>query len=101
MSRKPKIVAADPRHFDHEADASFIRDTHDLPGGGVLLTTEDLAKRWRTTPDAVRKMRERNGGPPYIILGRRRIRYRLLDIVNHEANRVAYTNFEARVVGLL
>jgi hypothetical protein len=101
MSRKPKIAVADPLDFNHEADADFIRDTHDLPGGDVLLTTADLAKRERKTPDAIRKERARGTGPPFIVLGRRCIRYRLIDVVNYEANRVAYSLAEARVTGLL
>jgi hypothetical protein len=101
MPRRPKIVVADPLSFDHEADADFIRDTHGLPGGGVLLTTAELAKRERKTPDAIRKERARGTGPPFIVLGRRCIRYRLIDVVNHEANRVAYSLAEARAIGLL
>jgi hypothetical protein len=101
MPRTRKINIADPLDIDHEADADFIRETHDLPGGDVHLAPADLAKRWRTTVDALRKQRERGGGPAFICLSRRRIRYRLLDIVNFEANRVAYTRDEARFIGLL
>jgi hypothetical protein len=101
MPRKRKTKIADPFDFDHEADARNYRDTHDLPGGDALLAPVDLARRWRTTIDALRKQRERGGGPAFICLSRRRIRYRLIDVVNYEANRVAYTRAEARSVGLL
>jgi hypothetical protein len=47
MPRTRKIKLADPLDFDHRADALAYADVHDLPGGDVLLTTADLAKRWR------------------------------------------------------
>jgi hypothetical protein len=101
MPRKRKIHLADPLDFDHEEDALAYADAADLPGGDVLLTPDDLAKRWRTTPAALRKKRERGTGPPFICMDRRHIRYRLLDIVNYEANRVAYSIPQARSIGLL
>jgi hypothetical protein len=101
VPRKRKINIADPLDFDHETDAENYAYIHDLPGGDVLLTSVDVAKRWRTTPDALRKLRERGTGPPFVCLNRRRIRYRLLDIVNFEANRVAYSVPQARSIGLL
>ena len=94
MPRIRKVNIADPLDFDHEADARNYADVHDLPGGDVLLTPADLAKRWRTTPDALRK-------PAFVCLNRRHIRYRLLDIVNYEANRIAYSVPQARSIGLL
>jgi hypothetical protein len=72
----------------------------ELPATFVL----DLATRERgygKTVDAIRKERGRGSGPPFIVLGKRCIRYRLLDVVNHEANRVAYSLAEARLTGLL
>jgi hypothetical protein len=74
---------------------------HDLPGGDILLTPADLARRWRTTTDALRKQRERGTGVAFVCLNRRHIRYRLLDVVNFEANRVAYSTPQARSIGLL
>jgi hypothetical protein len=55
MPRKRKINLADPLDLDHEADAAFICEAYDLPGGDILLTPADLAKRWPTTIDAPRK----------------------------------------------
>jgi hypothetical protein len=101
VPRKRKINLADPLDFDHRADALNYADVHDLPGGDVLLTPADLARRWRTSIDALRKLRERGSGPPFVCMNRRRIRYRLLDIVNFEANRVAYSVPQARSIGLL
>jgi hypothetical protein len=101
MPRNRNIKLADPLDFDHEADAANYADAHDLPGGDILLTPADLARRWRTTIDALRKLRERGTGPCFICMNRRRIRYRLLDIVNFEANRVAYSTPQARSIGLL
>jgi hypothetical protein len=95
VARKRKINVADPLDFDHEADAQNYVDAHDLPGGDVLLTPADLAKRWRTSVDALRKQRERGTSPPFVCSDRRHIRYRLLDVVNFEANRVAYPSHMA------
>ncbi len=101
MPRHRTIKLADPLDFDHEADAQNYADVHDLPGGDVLLTPADLAKRWRTTVGALRKQRERGTGPAFVCMNSRIIRYRLLDVVNFEANRVAYSVPQARSIGLL
>jgi hypothetical protein len=101
LTRIRKIKAADPLDFDHRADALNYADVHDLPGGEALLTPADLARRWRTTIDALRKLRERGTGPAFVCMNRRRIRYRLLDVVMFEANRVAYSVPQARSIGLL
>jgi hypothetical protein len=101
MPRKRNIKLADPLDFDHEADAANYAFVHDLPGGDVPLTPADLAKRWRTTVDALRKQRERGTGVAFICMNRRVIRYRLLDVVNFEANRIAYSVPQARSIGLL
>jgi hypothetical protein len=104
MPRKRKINIADTNDYDseyHEQDAENYAFVHDLPGGEILLTPADLAKRWRTTTEALRKKRERGSGPPFVILDKRHILYRLLDVVNHEANRIAYSLPQARSIGLL
>jgi hypothetical protein len=101
LPRKRKINIADPLDFDHQADAENYAFVHDLPGGDILLTPADLAKRWRTSTDALRKQRERGTGPAFVCMNRRIIRYRLLDVVNFEANRVAYSVPQARSIGLL
>jgi hypothetical protein len=97
--RKAKI--GDPLNFDRAADIEDALAAADLPGGETLLRTTDLAKRWRMTPDAVRKQRERNVGPPFICLTRRRILYRLADVLNYEANHTAFRHDQARYLGLL
>jgi hypothetical protein len=43
----------------------------------------------------------RGTGPAFICMNSRIIRYRLLDVVNFEANRVAYSVPQARSIGLL
>ena len=101
MTRKPKIVLADPLDFDREADVRSARDGSDLPGADVLLTTAELAKRWRVTPGAIMKQRQRNQGPPFIALSRHRIVYRLSDVRDFESNRFAFTHGQARAIGLL
>ena len=101
MPRKRKLNVADPLDFDHTADVRFALDSCDLPGADVLMTSADLARRWRTSPDAIRKQRERATGPPFICLNRRRIVYRLIDIINFEANRLAFSRGQARAIGLL
>jgi hypothetical protein len=81
----------------------FHRDTHTMAntarpevtgrntGGSlddtetVLLTSADLARRWRMTVGAVDAMRRRGNGPPFISLGSaKRIRYRLTDVIAFE-----------------
>jgi hypothetical protein len=101
MPRKPKIHATDPLDFDHAADARFVVETSDLPGADDLLTPAQLAKRWHVSVDALRKLRERGTGPAFIVMNRRRILYRLFDVVNFEAGKIAHSRDEARVVGLL
>jgi hypothetical protein len=101
MPRQRKIHIADPAAFDPEADADNYLFVHDLPGGDVLLSPSDLARRWRTTPAALLKQRQRGTGPPFVIMNRRIVRYRLLDIVNFEAVPVVYSTSEARLIGLL
>jgi hypothetical protein len=101
MPRQRKFPTADPLDFDRQEDTHEALETSGLPGGEILLTTADLAKRWRTSPDAIRKLRDRNNGPPFVCLNRRRILYRLLDIRSYEANRWAFNRGQARVVGLL
>jgi hypothetical protein len=101
MPRKRKVNVANLLDYDREADADFLRDTSDDARAHVLLKPVDLGKRWGVTADAIRKMRERGTGPPFICLNRRRILYRLLDVINYEANHVAYSRAEARSIGLL
>jgi hypothetical protein len=86
---------------NHEADVAAYALADGLPGSDVLLKPADLARRWRTTTDALRKQRGRGTGPCFLCLSRRQIRYRLLDVVNYEANRVAYSVHQARMIGLL
>jgi hypothetical protein len=101
MPRKRKINLADPLDFDPAADSDHYALIADLPGGDVMLSPTDLAKRWRTTTDALRKKRERGTGPPFVCLDRRHVVYRLLDIISFEAARVAYSVPQARSIGLL
>jgi hypothetical protein len=101
MPRTRILKLADPLDFDHAADAENYEFSHDLPGGDILLTPHDLAKRWRTTTAALHKLRLRGTGPAFICMNRRHVRYRLLDVVNFEANRVAYSVPQARSIGLM
>ena len=52
----------------------------------VFLTTRALAARWGMSPVAVRAMRYRGGGPEFICLSERRIRYRLSAVIEFERN---------------
>jgi hypothetical protein len=56
------------------------------PTPEIFLTANDLAKRWGMTPVAVRAMRYRGGGPEFIHLSERRIRYRLSAVIEFERN---------------
>ena len=53
-----------------------------------LLTTAELAKRWKMTEDAIRKQRIFGRGPSYIKLGdsdKSHVRYKIEDIEAFEA----------------
>lgn len=53
-----------------------------------LLTTEELAKRWKCSPDSLVNERVAGTGAPYIKVGRK-VRYRLADVQAFEdRNRV-------------
>ena len=56
------------------------------PPPDIFLTTRDLAQRWGMSPVAVRAMRYRGGGPEFIHLSERRIRYRLAAVIEFERN---------------
>lgn len=52
---------------------------------GLLVTTAELAKHWRLSPDYLSNMRQRAAdGPPHIKLPSGSVRYRLSDILRHE-----------------
>lgn len=51
-----------------------------------LITTEELAERWRTTPNGVHCMRYRGEAPPAIRVGRR-VLWRLSDVTEWERKR--------------
>jgi hypothetical protein len=102
MPRQRKFKIADPAEADHEADVDFALSSYNLAGArDVLLSTAELAERWRVKPGAIRKMRDRGTGPPFIVMNRKRILYRLLDVINYEANRLAFTRPQAKTIGLL
>lgn len=53
----------------------------------ILITTEELAKRWGMTADHLEVKRMRGKGPAYIKLGedpRAPVRYRMQDILDYE-----------------
>jgi len=52
-----------------------------------LLTTVDLAERWRVTPKYVADLRQRGEGPLVLRLGRC-VRYRLTEILAWEEGQV-------------
>ena len=51
----------------------------------ILLTTEDVSKRWLINPATVRKWRKDKVGPDYILLPNGTIRYRKSVIQKHES----------------
>jgi hypothetical protein len=101
MPRKRKIAIADPHDFDHRADAINYADIGDFIDADTFLTPAELAKRWRTTVDALRKQRERGTGVRFVCLNRRRVVYRKVDVLIHESNRCAHSTPQARLIGLL
>lgn len=50
----------------------------------ILLTTDELAKRWRYTTDNLANMRSRRVGIPFIKLPGGAIRYRASDVLEAE-----------------
>lgn len=54
-----------------------------------MLTTEELAERWRVAPITIRRWRMENSGPPYVKLGagsKSRVVYLLKDIEDWESS---------------
>ena len=49
----------------------------------ILLTSKELAERWRIKEQTLRKWRLVGGGPRYICVGRA-IRYRMADVEAYE-----------------
>jgi len=46
----------------------------------ALLTPDEVARRLRVSPRTVKDWRSEGVGPPFIRLGRRRVRYSLMDL---------------------
>lgn len=73
------MTASDLRALLVEA----VRDVIELrpPGGdpGELLTTEELAKRIKISPDTARKWRRE--GCPHVAVGEKKLRWRLADVL--------------------
>lgn len=56
----------------------------------TMLTTDQLAERWKLTPDHLEVRRMRGEGPPWVKLGddaRAPVRYRLEDIIAYESSK--------------
>lgn len=63
----------------------------------VFLTTKELAIRWRTLEQSIRRARSRGGGPRYIRMGtppRGRVLYLLKDVEEWERARAAHSPAE-------
>ncbi len=57
----------------------------DDPNSHILLTTEDLAKRWGMSYHGLSMQRSRGVGCPWLKLGHKCVRYRLSDVLAYEA----------------
>jgi hypothetical protein len=102
MPRRKKKSDAETAAEEHASDVEDALEHYDLfRDANELLTPAMLAKRWKTTSNALAKQRSRGGGPPFVCLNRRRLAYRLSDIQIFEANRIAYRTGEAKAVGLI
>lgn len=53
----------------------------------ALLTPEELAKRWDVTTRTLMNYRNERTGPQFIVLGRNAVRYRMADVLAHEARK--------------
>jgi len=64
----------------------------DHRGGAVpdhcLLSTEQAARHLALSPRTLEALRLRGGGPAYVALGRRAIRYRIEDLESWVASRI-------------
>lgn len=56
------------------------------------LTEIELAKRWALTTRTLQGWRNKKIGPPYIVIGRNTVRYRLEDVIAYEKDRLKETN---------
>ena len=52
-----------------------------------MMTTTDLANRWKMSGYTLRKWRMRDIGPAYIKVGKGLIRYRVEDVESYEDSR--------------
>jgi hypothetical protein len=53
---------------------------------GALLTSQELADRWRLSDQTLRNWRSADQGPPYITLPSGTIRYRMADVLAAEVS---------------
>jgi hypothetical protein len=61
----------------------------------TLLTTEEVAKRWKVAQNTLRKWRVSNIGPSYVKIGEGKnatVRYKLEDIESFEERNYALVN---------
>jgi predicted DNA-binding transcriptional regulator AlpA len=59
------------------------------------LSSKLLARRWGLSPSTLERWRHKRKGPPHLKIGGR-VRYRLQDIEDFEAARVAHAEAERR-----
>jgi hypothetical protein len=55
-----------------------------------VLTTQELAKRWKLTPECLEQWRRQGKGPPFIRLTdgeRSPVVYKVIDIIEYEKER--------------
>lgn len=50
----------------------------------ILMTTQELADRWRLDPGSLANLRTRGEGPPFIKLDNGSVRYRVRDVLDAE-----------------
>jgi predicted DNA-binding transcriptional regulator AlpA len=80
----------------HQADAP----THIVRQPAALMTTKQTAAFIGVTPAHLQRQRSEGGGIPFVLLGKRKIAYRLSDINAWLAARVASSTTDARERGL-
>jgi predicted DNA-binding transcriptional regulator AlpA len=49
-----------------------------------ILTTRELALRWRVSEHHIKMMRANNNGPAWVRVGDRAVRYRMADVLHWE-----------------
>ncbi len=85
-SRAQPVLEVDPTTTSDSAQSNFVKTE-------ILLTEQDLAKRWQCTTKKLQADRLKGAGVSHVKLGRL-VRYRLSDVVQYERRNVRTSTSE-------